>query len=641
MVRKRILGKGTTCLLLAGWTAKLCILFPLAFAGLSMGNAARGVVAGLLLWCLVLAAIQKWVRPGQDFFQMLETRAGRKPAVIVCAASLWYFLAHTAVFARLWAELLRAYLTPVVPAAVLCVLPLAAGLVVSGKSLDLQACSGRTVWIVLFGLFALLAALAVNEVPAGAYRIGEPLLAGSAAERMAGSGVYGSWVAALGARTGIDRALRFADGFLPSAFELFACMGGMFLPLLAGYPVSGQPGETPGFAPESTEYGVHSAKKRGWNSVSGRGEDSQQSRHVVRAFRLAGCVCAALAGAFCLASDVLLSAQERQAADFPVVEAMRWLSPLGINMGRLENVLVLLLLAGLAMTVVCGAWCVRRSFAYLYAAGAEFCRGRTMREIRAWLSGERAGASGKIGTTENADLRTADAAMIAGKSGSFWKPFGRNDEKATNADGGLAVGKTGSFWRLFRRNDEKATNAGGGLVVGKTGSFWKPSRGNDVKTTNADGGLAAENGRPESSRNVSAQNFAARQGLFRTEFADELSKLPGRHGAKYYGIKMTKKLPGALHGESIRAYGGKISDSLTAKRLWWWFTVLLLYVLVLGFADAFSALAFYRAYNMQILVPVMLVLYAAAAGLAREREYARDTADGCLISEEPDGERHG
>ena len=284
-------------------------------------------------------------------------------------------------------------------------------------------------------------------------------------------------------------------------------------------------------------------------------------------------------------------------------------------MGRLENVLVLLLLAGLAMTVVCGAWCVRRSFAYLYAAGAEFCRGRTMREIRAWLSGERAGASGKIGTTENADLRTADAAMIAGKSGSFWKPFGRNDEKATNA--------------------------GGGLVVGKTGSFWKPSRGNDVKTTNADGGLAAENGRPESSRNVSAQNFAARQGLFRTEFADELSKLPGRHGAKYYGIKMTKKLPGALHGESIRAYGGKISDSLTAKRLWWWFTVLLLYVLVLGFADAFSALAFYRAYNMQILVPVMLVLYAAAAGLAREREYARDTADGCLISEEPDGERHG
>ncbi len=343
MDREQIPERGAKYLLLAEWPAKLCILLPVILAGLSLGDMVRSIALGVLLWCFAIGIVLRWVRPGQDLFSAIEMRAGKTTAAIFCTVSLWYFLAHTAVFARLWAELFRTYFMPFVPAAVLCVLPLAAGHVYLEKGLSFRVGVSRHAGIALLVLAAGLACLAGNEVPVGAYRSVVPRI--------------------------LPENAQAVHGVAGGACEVFLCLGGVFLPFLSGHLIAGQAADT-GRAPE-------------------RNEDIAGARNM--AVRRTGCICAAAAGAFCAASGFLLTARERWASDFPAIAAMRVLRPFGYNAGRLETVLALLLLAGLFMTAVGGLWYTQKCVGYLYTAGKTwYCGervpdGRTVARIRRWL----------------------------------------------------------------------------------------------------------------------------------------------------------------------------------------------------------------------------------------------------------------
>lgn len=450
MNREQISERDIKYLLVAQWLAKLCILFPIVLSGLGLGDAVRSIAVGILLWCLVIGIAQKWIRPGQDLFQTLERQVGRKASLIFCAVSLWYFLAHTAVFARLWTELLRTYLTPAIPAAILCLVPLAAGLMYSGKGLKSCTRANRYMGIALLILTAVLACLAGNEIPVGACR--GKMAVDSAAQMSAGGTLQAQ----------IDSIVEIADGFTRSAYEVFLCIGGLFLPLLSGHFARKREG-----------------KNNGWP------------------IRRTGCVCAAVAGMLCIAVGFSGTAPGWRAADFPAIEAMRTLRPFGIYIGRLETVLALFLLAGLTMTVAGGFWCVRESFDCLYAIGAtlyyEYASDRLRKKIP------------------------------------------------------------------------------------------------DVQKENE---------------------------LYGTEFAEEL---PVRPVPRFHEIKRMKRAFDFPHSEKLPSYAGRIYDALSPVRVWWWIVVLVVYVLTVGFADAFAAVTFYRAYNMQVLAPVMLVFYVVSSGIVRER----------------------
>lgn len=274
MEREQILTRKAGYLLLMEWIAGICIFLPVVLAGVSFENLVADVLAGVLLCCLVILAVQSRISPGRDFFRTLEEHVGRVAAVAVCVTGFWYFLAHTAVFARLWAELFRTYLTPAIPAAVLCVFPLAAGLAYLRKDLFFPFLSGNIVY-------------RQNEI------------------------------------RGQDQEEKTEESGIP-----------------------------------------------------------KRQLRIGGAVRLAGFACAVLAGTFSVAACASLSRPERRAADFPAVEALRRIHPFGGAVGRLEILFVLLLLAGLVMTVAGGIWHAGRAFGYLYAVGIDFCRKKEVQDLR-------------------------------------------------------------------------------------------------------------------------------------------------------------------------------------------------------------------------------------------------------------------
>ncbi len=314
---------------------------------------------------------EEFARPGRNFFQMLEERSGRMAAAAFCTVSLWYFLAHTAVFARIWAELLRAYLAHGARVAALCVLPILAGLVYLRRG-GQKASAGRYSEAVLFVLSAGLLWLAGDRASIGLFRDGaaDPLRLGA----------------------------------------LFPAIGG-------------------------------------WEAAA-----------------------------------------------------------------------ALLLLAGFFFAVAGGIRYTRAACAYLYAAGAEFLHGQTIRDIRRRFEG-----------------------------------YSAKTSEAFDADSGADTEPGRSAWE-------------NGMIT------------ETVK-------------------------------LYRTEFADEPAAQPDGRKTKFYGIKRTKKMSALPYAGRIGLYGERIAGELTGSRIGWWAVLLTLYALMAGFADAFTAIAFYRAYNLQILVPVLLALY--------------------------------
>lgn len=327
-----------------------------------------------------------------NFFMMIEERAGRMTAAAFCTVSLWFFLAHTAVFARLWAELLRAYLAQGALAAALCVLPILAGIAYLGKGQGFYIRAGRYLEFVLLMLSAGFVWFAGSRAPAG-------------------------WL---------------QDG--------------------AAYP-------------------------------------------------------------------------KRLDAVFP-----------GMDSGRWELVAALFLLGGFFFAVVGGIRGARASYDYLYPVGAEFCRRQTVDAIRERFRDLPQKVSGIFAADTDADAGYTDAVPTDGVSG-----------------------------RSAREN---------GMIT------------QTVK-------------------------------LYGAEFADELSASTDEQKVRFCGIKTTKRLSDLPYTDKISRYGERVAAKLTVARIWWWVAVLAVYALTVGFADALTAVAFYRAYNLQIFVPVMLIFSVVVAAIAR------------------------
>ncbi len=110
--------------------------------------------------------------PARNVFQMVEGRSGRAAVAAFGVISLWYLLAHTAVFARLCAELLRAYLAGGALTAVLVLLPLLAGLVYLRKGQRFRVRGGRYLELVLSVLCAGFVWFAAPRAPIGLFRNG-------------------------------------------------------------------------------------------------------------------------------------------------------------------------------------------------------------------------------------------------------------------------------------------------------------------------------------------------------------------------------------------------------------------------------------------------------------------------------------
>lgn len=327
----------------------------------------------------------------RTFFMMLEERAGRRAAAAACTLCLWFFLAHTAVFARLWAELLRVYLAPGALMTALSVLPILSGILYIRRGQRFYAHAGRYLEIAMLVLCAGFVRFAYDRTPIG-------------------------WL---------------HDG--------------------AAY-------------------------------------------------------------------------SKRIGAVFPGVEPGRW-----------EFAAALFLLGGFFFAVAVGIRCVRSSYDYLYPLCAEFYRGQTVRAIRERLRGVRTKLPGAFGAGAGAD-----------------------SEKDTGLSG---------------------TEAGS--------SVWE-------------NGMITETVK-----------------LYGTEFAEELAAAPEGRRMKFWGVKRTKKLSGLPYVGTVSRYGERISEELTATHIWWWVAVLTVYALTVGFANAFAAVAFYRAYNLQILVPVLLAFSAVTIAVAR------------------------
>lgn len=175
-----------------------CIMLPVILAGKSLEGGMICILLGTALGCLA-------VRPVLELAKAREGKAAspaeRGLGLMIGAAVFWYSLSESAVFLNWWSYLAGAYLLPWIPVQILCLLPLAAGIYMSRKKPGERGAFCRVI------APAMLAVLILLLVTAGML---------SETDWSMGSGAFGS------------------DHILWGSWEVFACMGASFGPVLAG-----------------------------------------------------------------------------------------------------------------------------------------------------------------------------------------------------------------------------------------------------------------------------------------------------------------------------------------------------------------------------------------------------------------------
>lgn len=189
-------------LLIMDWLAKLCLLLPIFLTGRSLGTMVGCLTIGLLAWLWFSVLLARAAKEHEDFFDTVSRLGGRGSAWLVYLIGLLYFLSHTAVCMSFCADLARTYLLPEVPLAALVLLPLIAGLYLAYSGIEVRGRVGEFLAPIVLFFFLFMAAAAVPgmNLPEN----GQTLLKA-------------------------DRRF-FAGGY-----EVFAAVGGMFLPVLAVY----------------------------------------------------------------------------------------------------------------------------------------------------------------------------------------------------------------------------------------------------------------------------------------------------------------------------------------------------------------------------------------------------------------------
>lgn len=178
--------------------AKLCLLYPVYLEGKSLGSVIVCVVTGLLFSLWFSTLVVRWSN-GRDFFTCISEAACRPCAVLVYVAGFLYFLASAAVFLSLGAGAVRTYLLPEVPLPVLVIPLFLAGIYLCLQGIEVRGrfceVSGPVVaWLVILLVFA-------SAFGMDAYQYE-------------------------------DTRASLSDGLACGAYDVFACLGSVFLPLL-------------------------------------------------------------------------------------------------------------------------------------------------------------------------------------------------------------------------------------------------------------------------------------------------------------------------------------------------------------------------------------------------------------------------
>lgn len=312
-------------LLILEWTAKLCLLLPIVLSGRSAGSMIFCIMLGAAAWSGLIWIAVRWLDPERSFFDQLCAAAGKPAAALVLAAGLLYFLVQAAVFTNLCAEVTALYLLPEVSVPLLCVLPIAAGVYLAYGSVEIRGRFCEVVGPVVLGLIILLVIAAA----------------------------FGCLSTAAQESTLVSVKDRLARG----GFEVFACMGGMFVPLYSGHFVNGR---------------QKSRAKRNKNPDSGIGKGSNRKENNVcgdsyKAVRKAGLISVAIAGSLCALAALSYGRNGMQAMDFPTIRVMSNIRIPGAFWQRWDIPFLALLIVSMTVNIAGAMWYVREILAVFQA----------------------------------------------------------------------------------------------------------------------------------------------------------------------------------------------------------------------------------------------------------------------------------
>lgn len=303
----RISARQIKYLLILEWTAKLGILLPIILSGRSVGSMIFCVILGAAAWSAVILPVIKWFDPGKGFFEQLCTAMGKPAALLGCAAGFVYFIVQASVFTNLCAEITALYLLPELTVPLLCVLPVLAGVYLAYGSVEIR---GRFCEVVGPAVLCLMALLIFAAV----------------------SGVEGSG--------GESTQVSLDDHLIFGTFEVFACMGGMFVPMLLGH--------------------CREEKEGGYG----------------RTIRKAGLISIVLAGSLCAAAALAYGRNGMQAIDFPTVRVMSNMKVPDTFWQRWDIPFLALLIVSLTVNIAGALWGIREILQVLWREGLEFVQKR-------------------------------------------------------------------------------------------------------------------------------------------------------------------------------------------------------------------------------------------------------------------------
>ena len=304
---QKISSRQIKYLLLMEWIAKPCILLPVCLEKKTLGSVIFCVALGIVFWAAAVTVLFRWIRPGEDLFGAVTRVLGIWPARILYVIGGLYFLAQAAVFLNLTAELAGQYLLPEVPLPLLCFLTLLCGIYLGGSGIEVRGRFCEVTGPVVLALMVLAAVLSAFGID------------GQLTE---------------------ETLVRGSDGLAAGAFEVFACLGGLFVPLAGG---SFQDiGKKAGTTTETSEKGFTDKTTDPWKAV-----------------RRAGVLAGLIGGSLCAIAVASYGKNGIGALDFPVVRVMSNVKIPGNFLQRWDILFLALLLMAMLVTVAGSFWYMR------------------------------------------------------------------------------------------------------------------------------------------------------------------------------------------------------------------------------------------------------------------------------------------
>lgn len=314
----RISPRQIKYLLFMEWTAKTCVLLPICLEKKTLGSVILCLILGISFWAVIMNVLYRWIRPGETLYTAVSRGFGSWAARVLYGIGYLYFLAQSAVFLNLTAELAGLYLLPEVSLPLLCLLPLVCGIYLGSSGIEVRGRFCEVTGPVVLALMVLAVILS-------------------------GFGID--------AYTQEETLVRVKDGLALGTFEVFACLGGMFVPL------AGSMCRTSGNV-------CHSAETEGKSA----GARCKGNVHVRKAICRAGVMAGILGGSLCAITVASYGKNGAAAIDFPAVRVMSNVKIPGNFLQRWEILFLALLLTVMLVTVAGSFWYMREILLQLLEA---------------------------------------------------------------------------------------------------------------------------------------------------------------------------------------------------------------------------------------------------------------------------------